>query len=294
VTSSVAQEGLSGGGPGPLGPESLVWRIGFPRAGLLVAGRALVLQTAHPVIGAGVRDFSDFPADPWGRLDRTLRSLQLQLFGGSAAVAEAARLRRLHASFRGTGFDGATYDALDPDAYAWVHLSNFDSMLAFHRWFGPSLRGDEQARLYDEWRQVGLVLGIGAGHLPPDLDGCHRHFRGVVEETLTDNETVRLVLESFRLSGVGPPWRQLPEPVWRALRPLGASFLHDATVGTLPATLRGRFGLRWTGRDRRRLQAVAVLVRAASVPLPERLAQYPAGARARRAARRWSARQAAA
>lgn len=252
-----------------------------------------MLQTSHPVIGAAVRDFSDFASDPWGRLERTLRSLQLQLFGGGAASEEAARLRRLHAGFRGTGFDGARYDALDPAAYAWVHLSNFDTTLAFHRWFGPALRPEEQSQLYAEWRRVGRLLGIGDHDLPADLDGCRRHVRAVVEGTLADNETVRTLLGGLRLSGVGPPWHQVPAPVWRALRPLGGSFLHDATVGTLPQSLRRRLGLRWTTGDRTRLQAAAVLVRAASVPLPDRIAHYPMGVRARREARQAGRRAAA-
>ena len=235
-------------GPEPLGPDSLVWRLGFPRAGLLVAGRALLLQTAHPVVGAGVRDFSDFSSDPWGRLERTLRSLQLQLFGGAAALEEAGRLRRLHAGFRGAGFDGAPYSALDPDAYAWVHLANFDTTLAFHRWFGPALRPEEQARLYAEWRQVGRLLGIADEHLPSDLDGCRRHVRTVVDGTLTDNDTVRTLLDSLRLSGVGPPWQQMPEPVWRALRPLGASF--TATPPSARCPRRCVAGLACAGRRR--------------------------------------------
>ena len=210
-----------------------------------------------------------------------------------AASAEATRLRRLHAGFRGTGFDGAPYEALDPAAYAWVHLSNFDTTLTFHRWFGPALRPEEQSQLYAEWRQVGRLLGIGDDDLPADLEGCRRHVRAVVDGTLVDNEIVRTMLASLRLSVVGPPWQQVPAPVWRALRPLGGSFLHDATVGTLPESLRRRLGLRWTAADRTRLQAMAVVVRAASVPLPDRIAHYPMGVRARHEARR-AARRAAA
>src|ERR1700728_2027640 len=85
----------------PLGPDSLMWQLGFPRTGLLLAGRALLLQVMHPVVGAGVRDFSDFKTDPWGRLDRTLVSLQVQLFGGARAVDEAERLRQVHRAIRG-------------------------------------------------------------------------------------------------------------------------------------------------------------------------------------------------
>jgi uncharacterized protein (DUF2236 family) len=269
----------------PLGPDSLVWRLGFPRAGLLLAGRALVLQTAHPVVGAGVRDHSDFTEDPWGRLDRTLRSLQLQLFGGEDARIEAARLRDLHGSITGVGFDGRRYHALDPAAYAWVHLSNFDTTLAYHRWFGPSLDRAEQEQLYAEWRRVGLVLGVRGHRMPSDLDGCRRYVSDMVSSVLLDNDTVHVVLGSLGLSGVSPPPGWLPAPLWHALRPLGGGFLRDFTVGTLPAALRARLGLHWTTLDRRRLQAAAALIRGATAPLPERLAQYPAGARARAASR---------
>jgi uncharacterized protein (DUF2236 family) len=272
----------------PLGPDSLVWQLGCPRTGLLVAGRSLVLQTAHPVVGAAVRDHSDFVRDPWSRLDKTVRSMQLQLFGGPASLVEAERLRELHRTIRGTGFSGERYSALDPEAYAWVHLSNFDTTLAFHRWFAPPLGRGEQVRLYDEWRRLGLILGIRDSDMPADVDECRAYVHDMVTGTLTDNETVRTLLASLRLSGVGSPWRFLPEPVWRVLRPFSGSILYDATVGTLPAALHETLGLRWNGLDQRRLQAAAAVVRAVSGSLPDWLTQYPEGARARREARHYS------
>jgi uncharacterized protein (DUF2236 family) len=240
----------------------------------------------HPVIGGGVRDFSTFTTDPWGRLDRTLSSLQRQLFGGAEAVDEARRLRQLHRSIRGVGFSGELYRALDPTAYAWVHLSNFDTLLSFHRWFAPPLRKGEQATLYTEWRQAGRVLGIRDDHMPADLGAFRTYVRAMVSGTLSDNETVRALLGSLRLDEIGPPAGFLPEPLWRAVRPLGGALLHDATVGTLPAALRDKLDLRWTSVDRRRLQGVAVLVRAGSATVPDRLMHYPLAARARRHARR--------
>lgn len=292
MTLSASQEVPEAADPAPLGPDSLVWKMGFPRTGLLLAGRALMLQTAHPVVGAGVRDFSDFTRDPWGRLNRTLCSLQVQLFGGPAALGEAERLRRLHRRIRGTGFAGEHYRALDPEAYAWVHLSNFDTVLAGTRWFGPSLTRDEREQLYAEWRQTGLVLGIGDDHMPAGLDAFRAYVRHMVSGTLTDNETVRTLRSSLELKGVQPPpWPLLPAPLWHVLRPLGRSFLHDVTVGTLPTLLRQRLGLRWGLADRGRLQAAAVLVRATTAPLPDRVLHYPMGAQARQEARRaWSKR----
>jgi uncharacterized protein (DUF2236 family) len=277
----------------PLGPGSLMWQLGLPRTALLLAGRGLLLQTMHPVVGAGVRDFSQFRSDPWGRLDRTLTSLQVQLFGGPSAADEAQRLRALHRGIRGTGFDGAPYQALNPGAYAWVHLSNFDTLLSFHRWFGRPLQHDEQQRAYEEWRQVGRVLGLRATDMPPDLTAFREYVRHMTMQTLEANDTARDFLDSLRLDGIAaPPWRLFPEPLWRLLRPAGRQLLRDTTVGTLPAVLRERLGLRWGPADRSRLRGVAVMVRAGTLALPDRVLQYPLAHRAQQEARRATAREA--
>jgi uncharacterized protein (DUF2236 family) len=271
----------------PLGPDSLTWRMGLPRTALLLAGRALFLQTMHPVIGAGVRDHSTFRTDPWGRLDRTLESLQTQMFGGADTVDEARRLRVLHQSIRGTGFDGEPYRALDPEAYAWVHLSNFDTALAFDRWFIRAHDAAARERLYAEWRQVGRVLGIREAHMPADVASLRAYVDDMVTHTLRDNEMARELLDSLRLESVSaPPSWFFPEPLWKLMRPLGRQLLHDTTVGTLPSALRRRLGLSWSSTDRLRLQGLAVAVRHGSRTVPDRLMHYPMAYRARQEARR--------
>jgi uncharacterized protein (DUF2236 family) len=270
----------------PLGPDSLLWRVGFSRTSLLLAGRALLLQVAHPTIGAGVRDFSEFRTDPWGRLDRTVTSLLLQLFGGEGAAAEARRLREMHRSITGTGFDGSRYRALEPEAWAWVHIVNAETTLLFHDRMGRDLELSERERFWSEWRQVGLLLGIAPRHLPADLDALGALVDRTVATTLGDNETVRTLLETLTLHDVPPPSPAFPGPVWDALRPLGRSLLLDATVGTLPPALRDRLGLAWTDGQQRRLQRTATLVRTGAAALPDRVLHYPAAYRAVRAARR--------
>lgn len=269
----------------PLGPETLVWRLGFPRTGMLVAGRALLMQVAHPVIGAGVRDFSAFRADPWGRLDRTVTSLTTQLFGGEQAVAEAQRLRQMHRSIKGTGFHGERYSALDPEAYAYVHLSNIDSTLKFNDLFVRLLSTADKRRLYAEWRQAGLVLGIRDSHLPDDVEGLRAYIDEKVANKLELNATCSELIATLNLRDVPPPYAMFPEPVWVALKPAGRSLLHDTTIGTLPPALREKLGLRWTASDEARLQRVATAVRTASRLVPTRAMHYPLAYQAVRAAR---------
>jgi uncharacterized protein (DUF2236 family) len=265
----------------------LAWRLGLSRASLLLAGRALLLQVSHPVIGAGVRDFSTFRSDPWGRLDRTLASLLTQLFGEADAVVEARRLWALHGSITGTGFDGLPYRALNPEAYAWVHLSNFDTVVTYHRLFGRPLSEADLATYYAEWRQVGLVLGVREGRMPSDVAGLDRYLDDVITERLGHNDTVAKLLETLSLDGVPPPSRLLPPLLWGAVRPLGGQVLHDVTVGTLPPVLRHKLGLGWSARQQWTLDQLAGAVRAALPLVSDRVLQYPQAYRAQRAARAW-------
>jgi uncharacterized protein (DUF2236 family) len=271
----------------PLGPDSLTWRLGFARTALLYAGRSLVLQVAHPVVGAGVRDFSAFRADPWGRLERTLDSLLLQLFGGPKLYDEAARLKEVHRSIKGVGFGGERYSALQPEAWAWVHLSNFDSAsLHFDEVVRP-LTLAEKRQHYREWRQIGLVLGIKDAELPDAYDDVADYVEGMVRDRLTANPTTTTtdVLDTLRLAGVPPPYPLLPAPVWAALKPAGRTVLRDFTVGTLPPLLRHRMGLPWAAADEQRLDRMRAVVRTMAKAVPDRLMHYPLAYRAVRAGR---------
>ena len=260
------------GGPGPGAPD------GAP-GGRRRRARLLRFRLATP--GAG-------SSGPCG-------SLQLQLFGGGAAREEAARLRRLHAGFRGTGFDGARYCALDPDAYAWVHLSNFDTRLAFHRWFGPALGPRSRRSSTPSGGRWGACSGSRDHDLPADLDGCRRlrprHGRAGPWPTTRPCGRCWAACE---LSGVGAavapgPRTRLagPAPARRFLPPRRHR-RHPAAVAApapRPALDHGRTAAAcrrprsWCGRRRS--------------PLPDRIAHYPMGARARREARQAGRRAAA-
>ncbi|MEV7143378.1 oxygenase MpaB family protein [Streptomyces tauricus] len=52
-----------------------------------MAPQLLLLQVAHPVVGAGVADHGTFRAEPWPRLVRTLLPLGTVVYGGRAAVS---------------------------------------------------------------------------------------------------------------------------------------------------------------------------------------------------------------
>lgn len=65
----------------PPGADSVTWRRFGHLSGLFLAGTGLLLQVAHPVVGAGVLQHSEFKARPWRRAVRTHLSTMRFIYG---------------------------------------------------------------------------------------------------------------------------------------------------------------------------------------------------------------------
>ena len=162
-----------------VGPESITWRRAGDMRTMFGAGAALLLQVAHPTVAAGVREHSDFKADPWGRLWRTLDYVHMLVYGGPEnAMSTGRAMRAMHQRIKGVAPDGRRYHALEPEAYAWVHATLAATIVGSHERFGRPLTPDQRARFWDEWRGLGRLLGIREGDLPETWAA----FRAYVDE----------------------------------------------------------------------------------------------------------------
>jgi len=95
LLASAATEGV-------FGPRSVIWRIDREAAIFLGAGRALLLQLAHPCIAAAISEHSRTFADPIGRFHRTFEVVFSLVFGSlEQAFAAARRLHRRHSAIYG-------------------------------------------------------------------------------------------------------------------------------------------------------------------------------------------------
>lgn len=259
--------------PGPqeaqrvtLGPDAYSHRIAGDARLYLGAGYALLLQVAHPTVGAGVRDHSDFDRDPWGRLLRTMDYLYLITRGGAEAPAVGRRLREMHKSIKGTNPDGSRYHALEPEAYAWVHATLIEATVRSYRRFVGPLDDAGAERFYGEWRPLGRLLGIRPGDLPEGWQDFRRYFDAMVTERLTANETVERVLRS--LANPTPPPVPLLRPLWPALRMPPRRAVTVVTGGLLGPELRARFGIRWSRGMELELRALGAASRALTPLIP--------------------------
>ncbi|WP_199430938.1 oxygenase MpaB family protein [Qaidamihabitans albus] len=256
----------------PIVRGTAAWRyFGDFRASVL-AGQVLVLQVAHPVVAAGVRDHSGYQADPWTRLLRTAGSLAIYVYGDPVGARyEADRLWELHKRFTGVDAEGRRYHALDPHAYAWVHATLVMQAVDTQRFFGRPLSRAELDEYYAQLREVGRRLGLRERHLPPDWPAFERYYAAMVT-SFGPNETISTLFETIRT--VAKPVRALPDRLWLPLRTRQYELQMFLIAATLPPVLRERLGLRWTARRQRRFERLccALRVLGAMVPVPLRSA----------------------
>jgi uncharacterized protein (DUF2236 family) len=237
----------------PLFPEGAPIRrvFGHPVV-MLGAGRALLLQLAHPAVARGVAEHSSFDTDPFGRLQRTLDAVNAIVYGtvGDATTAAAA-VRAAHRRVRGDG-----YDATDPALVGWVHATLVDTALRMHaRWVRP-VPPDVAEAFYADAVVLGELFGAPRASQPSDLGA----FRAYVRSTIGDlapriGDEQRCLARAV----LHPPVPVVVDPLVAVARQL--------TVGQLPAPLRRAFGFGWDLPREAALQASGLGARLAAAQL---------------------------
>jgi uncharacterized protein (DUF2236 family) len=261
-------------------PESVIRRMGnSPLTPFLGGGPAVLLQVAHPLVAAGVVQHSNYHADLWRRLVRTLRALYLMAFGTKAEAERAGEIvRAVHARVRGTTETqlgrfppGTRYSAFDPELMLWVHATLVNSSLQVYERFVQQLPPEDEERYYREMALVAELFGTPARVIPRTLADFREYFAAELGgPTLTVTEPARAVAAVVHAADLPAPMRVLV-PAHRL-----------ATASLLPGRLRDEYGLHWTPLHELALPLAARSVRAAAgpvlfaagrlAPLPESLA----------------------
>src|ERR1700712_5645937 len=87
---------------GFFGPDSVTWHVNRECGIFLGAGRAALLQLAHPWVAASLAHHSNLLNDAIGRFHSTFHVVYTMLFGSRAqAIAASRQLYGRHTSIRG-------------------------------------------------------------------------------------------------------------------------------------------------------------------------------------------------
>jgi uncharacterized protein (DUF2236 family) len=254
----------------------------------LMLSQAFLLQAAHPVIDAGVGEHSTYRTDPWGRAKRSTAMLWPVVYARpDIAIRKGRELRELHKAIRGVDKEGKKYSALDPEAYAWVHVTGFDSVVRMHEIFGEPLTPEQRAKAFEEWRQIGSMLGIKEKDIPQTEAEYWAYFNGMIDQKLFIGDVVKdLVSDRYYYEQPKPPVDGLSDATWKlALRIIGP-WMRMNTIGTLPKRFRDRFDIPWTANDERLFQAHVLFFRILFRLLPFEKKYIPMAVRAFRDAKK--------
>lgn len=180
--------------PGGYFPPDAVVRIVHADASMLIGGlRALLLQTLHPLVIAGVAEHSDYRDDPLGRLHRTGNYVGVTTFGQAEEAERMIRMiRKIHIRVQGIAPDGRPYSATDPHLLRWVHITEVDSFLRAFRTYGATKITPRQADQYVA-EMARVAVALGATDVPTsvaELDECLVSYRPELRVSAQTTETV--------------------------------------------------------------------------------------------------------
>ena len=257
---TLVRSAAAGGAAGIFGPASVSWRIDREAAVLLGAGRALLLQLAHPWVAAAICEHSRTFADPIGRFHRTFNVVFTMVFGTTEqAFAAARRLHRRHAAISGTlpeavgaFLAGSFYRANDVAALQWVHATLTETAVIAYQLLELPLSTADRECYYAEMRLFAALFGIPQSTLPQGWDG----FAGYIDhmfgsDVLAVSGAARRVANTL-FAGV-PRW-------FRGL-----------TAQLLPPRLRDEFGFPFRPAEQRSAERALGAIRRVHPWIPARL-----------------------
>lgn len=231
---------------GIFGPDSLSWRVDRESALFLGAGRAALLQLAHPWVAASLDQHSTLRADPLARFHHTFRVVFTMVFGSlDQALASSRHLYRLHTHIEGeltanvaAHRRGSHYMANEVGALLWVLATLIDSALIAYESVLEPLNGAAREAYYAESKTLAALFGIPAQAMPADWPAFVSYMGEMVDSDQLGVDTMARAMAHGVLHGSGS---KLPVPEWyRAL-----------TASWMPARLRKEFALPLSAREER-------------------------------------------
>ncbi|MCG8317269.1 MAG: DUF2236 domain-containing protein [Pseudomonadales bacterium] len=262
-----------------LGPNSLMWRDFGTYLYQLILPQAFILQSAHPMVDRAVSVDKKYKLNPWGRAKDSLKLLWPVVYSKPQdAIDMGVRLRELHRAIKGTDMDGKKYHALDPEAYAWVHMTGYDALIRLYRYFSNhKLTPKERAVLFEEWKAMGTMLGIIDKSLPQTEAEYWDRYNYLIEERLFKGPVLDDLLDPRFIYKhyPKPPRSNMPMPLWKLIALVWGYTQNKVIIGTLPSNFRKKIGLKYTKTDRILFGTFAWLVRTFYPMLPDRKQYIP-------------------
>ncbi len=220
--------------------DALIREVQRERLVALSGARALFMQAAHPVAFVGFFSHTASAEDPHPRLARTALAVNTVIYGSEQQAREVQEIvGAMHARVRGSLKEaigpypaGTEFRGDDPDLLLWILASFIDSSYrAFERFVRP-LSNREREELWQQWRQVGEIFGLGPDDMPSSY-AVHLEYMAEMLEgdrLLVTDEARKLARKVI-----------LNPPLPLAMLPV-KELINQITIDSLPGNLQRQFG----------------------------------------------------
>ena len=215
---------------GIFGPGSISWRVNRESAIFLGAGRAALLQLAHPWVATALEHHSNLRSDPLARFHNTFRVVFTMIFGTLDQALSASRhLHELHTYIQGrmpepvaAYAEHAPYQANEVHALLWVFATLVDSGLMAYESVLPALTAQQREEYYSGSKTMAALFGIPQDALPLDWAEFQRYMESMFFSNLLGVNQLSRDLADGVLHGRSS-W--VPVPAW--YRALTAAWLPE-------------------------------------------------------------------
>jgi uncharacterized protein (DUF2236 family) len=207
-------------GHGFFGPGSVTWQVNRESAVFLGAGRAALLQLAHPWVAVALAQHSNLLNDAVGRFHSTFRVIYTMLFGTRDQATEASKqLYRLHTGIRGELPSGDHYEANEVAALRWVYATLVDSAILAYEFVLPPLKVSDREQYYAESKRMAALFSISPENLPKDWAGFSQYTANMFDSSQLYVDAGALTLGRSVMSGAGtwlrpPHWYSALTSYW--------------------------------------------------------------------------------
>jgi uncharacterized protein (DUF2236 family) len=226
---------------------------------LVGAGRAILLQVAHPKVAQGVAEHSNFAEHPFKRLRGTLDFVYGTTLGTSEESAwVAGGVNRIHTYVKGPG-----YSANDPDLQLWVAATLYKSALQIYELTLGPMSSAMREEFCRESAVYGTLLGCPEDLWPSSVAEFDKYWDSALAALVISDDGKR-ICHDLLYSRAVPFYLRPLLPVNRLI-----------TTGLLPEHLREQFGLVWDPRRERLFRSGMRMARLTYPWVPRRVRRLP-------------------
>jgi uncharacterized protein (DUF2236 family) len=221
------EEPLADPRSGIFGPASASWKINRESALFLGAGRAALLQLAHPWVATALEQHSTLMDRPIARFHSTFRIVFTMIFGSLGQATRAARhLYEVHTHIEGGMAEdvgrwprGSHYQANEIAALRWVFATLIESAVLAYEAVLPPLMPEELAAYYGDSMRLAGLFGLAPDTLPQDWESFLIYCRAMEQsDALGVSDAARRMAQNL-LRGAGswikpPHWHRALTAAW--------------------------------------------------------------------------------